>query len=76
MSESGSATDATDARERLTRATDSPYFLGRKDLPMQALLFLAIAFVSGKIESPEKISGTVDARGMGLTGEFTATKSK
>jgi len=43
---------------------------------MQALLFLAIAFVSGKIESPEKISGTVDVRGMGLTGEFTATKSK
>lgn len=31
---------------------------------------------SGTIESPEKIDGTVDVRGMGLSGEFTAAKVK
>jgi hypothetical protein len=31
---------------------------------------------SGTLESPEKIVGTVDVRGMGVGGEFTATKAK
>jgi hypothetical protein len=31
---------------------------------------------SGAVDSPEKIVGTVDVRGMGVNGEFTATKSK
>jgi hypothetical protein len=31
---------------------------------------------SGAVESQEKIAGTVDVRGMGVSGEFTATKAK
>jgi hypothetical protein len=31
---------------------------------------------TGTLESAEKIVGTVDVRGMGLGGEFTATKAK
>jgi hypothetical protein len=31
---------------------------------------------SGTLESAEKIAGTVDVQGMGLGGEFTATKAK
>ena len=31
---------------------------------------------SGTVESPERIVGTVDVRGMGVRGEFTATKAK
>jgi hypothetical protein len=31
---------------------------------------------TGTIESAEKIVGTVDVQGMGLSGEFTATKAK
>ena len=31
---------------------------------------------SGTLESADKIAGTVDVRGMGLGGEFTATRAK
>jgi hypothetical protein len=31
---------------------------------------------SGTLESVERIAGTVDVRGMGLGGEFSATKAK
>ena len=30
---------------------------------------------SGTLESADKIAGTVDVRGMGLSGEFTATRA-